>query len=39
FLWTPPYGYRQIKVTCAKWTVRVSMLRAEFSAEFKQVVN
>ncbi|AUY88894.1 phage tail protein (plasmid) [Escherichia coli] len=26
--------YRQIKVTCAKWTVRVSMLRAEFSAEF-----
>ncbi|KAB2554035.1 phage tail protein, partial [Escherichia coli] len=23
----------------AKWTSRVSMLRVEFSAEFKQVVN
>ncbi|HFV5232174.1 TPA: phage tail protein, partial [Escherichia coli] len=39
FLWTPPYGYRQIKVTCAKWSSQVSMLRVEFSAEFKQVVN
>ncbi|EYY54219.1 phage tail protein [Escherichia coli] len=39
FLWTPPYGYRQIKVTCAKWSSRVGMLRVEFSAEFKQVVN
>lgn len=39
FLWTPPYGYRQIKVICAKWTSRVSMLRTDFSAEFKQVVN
>ncbi|EBV7993501.1 phage tail protein [Salmonella enterica subsp. enterica serovar Pomona] len=39
FLWTPPYGWRQIKVTCAKWTSRVSKLRVEFSAEFKQVVN
>ncbi|MCV5073060.1 phage tail protein, partial [Escherichia coli] len=39
FLWTPPYGWRQIRVTCAKWTSRVSMLRVEFSAEFKQVVN
>ncbi len=39
FLWTPPYGYRQIKVTCAKWSSRVSMLRVEFSAEFEQVVN
>ncbi|WP_407232790.1 phage tail protein [Escherichia coli] len=38
-LWTPPYGYRQIKVTCAKWSSQVSMLRVEFSAEFKQVVN
>ncbi|RRB88016.1 phage tail protein, partial [Escherichia coli] len=37
--WTPPYGYRQIKVTCAKWSSRVSMLRVEFSAEFEQVVN
>ncbi|WP_407228798.1 phage tail protein [Escherichia coli] len=39
FLWTPPYDWRQIKVICAKWTSRVSMLRVEFSAEFKQVVN
>ncbi|HAV7522891.1 TPA: phage tail protein [Escherichia coli] len=39
FLWTPPYGWRQIKVTCAKWTASVGMLRVEFSAEFKQVVN
>lgn len=39
FLWTPPYGYRQIRVTCAKWSSRVGMLRVEFSAEFKQVVN
>ncbi len=39
FLWTPPYAYREIKVTCAKWTSRVGMLRVEFSAEFKQVVN
>ncbi|MCW7185969.1 phage tail protein [Escherichia coli] len=30
---------RQIKVTCAKWSSRVSMLRVEFSAEFEQVVN
>ncbi len=36
---TSPYDWRQIKVTCAKWTSRVSMLRVEFSAEFKQVVN
>ncbi len=28
-----------IKVTCAKWSSRVSMLRVEFSAEFEQVVN
>lgn len=27
------------KVTCAKWSSRVSMLRVEFSAEFEQVVN
>ncbi|EPM2387690.1 phage tail protein, partial [Escherichia coli] len=27
------------KVTCAGWSVRVGMLRVEFSAEFKQVVN
>ncbi|MZV86366.1 phage tail protein [Escherichia coli] len=26
-------------MTCAKWSSRVSMLRVEFSAEFKQVVN
>ncbi|WP_137653356.1 phage tail protein, partial [Escherichia albertii] len=32
FLWTPPYEWRQIKVTCAKWSSRVSMLRVEFSA-------
>ncbi len=25
FLWTPPYEWRQIKVTCAKWSSRVSM--------------
>ncbi|MBF9511828.1 phage tail protein, partial [Escherichia coli] len=25
--------------TCAKWSSQVSMLRVEFSAEFKQVVN
>ncbi|MBW9309683.1 phage tail protein [Escherichia coli] len=31
--------WRQIKVTCAKWSSRVSMLRVEFSAEFEQVVN
>ncbi|EFD0308036.1 phage tail protein, partial [Escherichia coli] len=24
---------------CAKWSSQVSMLRVEFSAEFKQVVN
>ncbi|EKD3065189.1 phage tail protein, partial [Escherichia coli] len=39
FLWTPPYAWRQIKVTCAGWSARVGMLRVEFSAEFKQVVN
>ncbi|HBE7301725.1 TPA: phage tail protein [Escherichia coli] len=38
FLWTSPYEWRQIKVTCAKWSSRVSMLRVEFSAEFEQVV-
>nr|WP_072108173.1 phage tail protein [Escherichia coli] len=38
-MWTPPYEWRQIKVTCAKWSSRVSMLRVEFSAEFEQVVN
>ncbi|EEQ5189553.1 phage tail protein, partial [Escherichia coli] len=25
--------------TCAGWSARVGMLRVEFSAEFKQVVN
>ncbi|EPA0191877.1 phage tail protein, partial [Escherichia coli] len=38
-LWTPPYAWRQIKVTCAARSSRVRMLRVEFSAEFKQVVN
>ena len=32
-------AFRQIKVTCAGWSARVGMLRVEFSAEFKQVVN
>ncbi|WP_332832778.1 phage tail protein [Escherichia coli] len=27
---------RQIKVTCAKWSSQVSMLRVEFSAEFNR---
>ncbi|EBM5321600.1 phage tail protein, partial [Salmonella enterica] len=22
FLWTPPYGYRQINVVCRKWSVK-----------------
>ncbi|QKV15307.1 phage tail protein [Escherichia coli] len=39
FFRKPPYAYRQIKVTCAGWSARVGMLRVEFSAEFKQVVN
>ncbi|MRI39471.1 phage tail protein, partial [Escherichia coli] len=39
FLWTPPYAWQQIKVTCAKWSSRVSMLRVELSAESEQVVN
>ncbi|MDP0880548.1 phage tail protein [Klebsiella variicola] len=39
FLWSPPDEWRPIKVTCAKWSSRVSMLRVEFSAEFEQVVN
>ena len=30
---------REKKVTCAGWSARVGMLRVEFSAEFKQVVN
>ncbi|MFL0010713.1 phage tail protein [Escherichia coli] len=29
------YDWRQIKVICAKWTSRVSMLRVEVSEEFK----
>ena len=37
--WSPPYEWRQIKVSGAKWSSRVSMLRVEFSAEFEQVVN
>ncbi|OHG61778.1 phage tail protein, partial [Salmonella enterica] len=26
FLWTPPYGYRQIKVVCRKWSVKAGLL-------------
>lgn len=35
FLWMLLYEWRQIKVICAKWLLRVSMLRVEFSAEFE----
>ncbi|EAO8774054.1 phage tail protein [Salmonella enterica] len=38
FLWTPPYGYRQIKVVCRKWSVKVGLLKATFTATFEQVV-
>ncbi|MGI5298798.1 phage tail protein, partial [Escherichia coli] len=39
FMWTPAYGYRRIKVKCAKWSSRVGMWCVAFSAEFEQVVN
>lgn len=38
FLWTPPYGYRQIRVVCRKWSVAVKGLRCEYSATFEQVM-
>lgn len=38
FLWTPPYGYRQIKVVCRKWSVKVGLLKETFTATFEQVV-
>lgn len=38
FLWTPPYGYRQIRVVCRKWSVTVNARRCEFSATFEQVM-
>ncbi|EGG3071194.1 phage tail protein [Salmonella enterica] len=38
FLWTPPYGYRQIKVVCRKWSVKVGLLKTTFTATFEQVV-
>ncbi|EAS2904183.1 phage tail protein [Salmonella enterica] len=39
FLWTPPYHWRQIRVVCRKWSVRVGATRAELTATFEQVVN
>ncbi|MDZ5641660.1 phage tail protein [Enterobacter sp. A103] len=38
FLWTPPYGYRQIRVMCRKWSAGVKALRCEYSATFEQVM-
>lgn len=38
FLWTPPYGYRQIKVVCRKWSVKAGLLQTTFTATFEQVV-
>lgn len=38
FLWTPPYGYRQIKVVCRKWRVKVGLLKTTFTATFEQVI-
>lgn len=38
FLWTPPYGYRQIKVVCRKWSVKVGLLKTTFTMIFEQVV-
>lgn len=38
FLWTPPYGYRQIKVVCRKWSVKAGLLKTTFTATFEQVV-
>ncbi|EKS2998362.1 phage tail protein [Salmonella enterica] len=38
FLWTPPYGYRQIKVVCRKWSVKARLLKTTFTATFEQVV-
>ncbi|EEO7835210.1 phage tail protein [Salmonella enterica] len=38
FLWTPPYGYRQIKVVCRKWSVKAGLLKTTFTATFEQVI-
>lgn len=38
FLWTPPYGYRQIKVVCRKWSEKAGLLKTTFTATFEQVV-
>lgn len=38
FLWTPPYGYRQINVVCRKWNVKAGLLKTTFTATFEQVV-
>ncbi|ECD9466812.1 phage tail protein [Salmonella enterica subsp. diarizonae] len=38
FLWTPPYGYRQIKVVCRKWSVEAELLKTTFTATFEQVM-
>lgn len=38
FLWTPPYGYQQIRVVCRKWSTKVGMLRVTLTATFEQVV-
>ncbi|PVK27333.1 phage tail protein, partial [Salmonella enterica subsp. enterica serovar Gaminara] len=39
FLWTPPYGYRQIKVVCRKWSVKAGLLKTTFTATFEQVIS
>ncbi|ATI62785.1 phage tail protein [Edwardsiella tarda] len=38
FLWTPPYDYRTTRVVCRKWSSRVGMLKAVFTATFEQVI-
>ncbi|EIC0165232.1 phage tail protein [Salmonella enterica subsp. enterica serovar Kinondoni] len=38
FLWMQPYEYRQIKVVCWKWSVKVGLLKATFTTTFKRIV-
>nr|WP_237120425.1 phage tail protein [Salmonella enterica] len=38
FLWTPSYGYRQIKMVCWKWSVKAGLVKTTLTVTFEQVV-
>ncbi|EOA7186576.1 phage tail protein [Escherichia coli] len=39
FQWTPPYGWKPVRVVCRKWSASVGALWVTVTADFEQVVN